>query len=581
VWGLTSCVQESLIDDSGLELNPGLGDQLALQFSVPISAGSVTRANPDDPRVGEILINGIRIVLYGAGEDNAIYERWDYDVHLDYNDGYTTSGDDLNWLQFSADGRKASIWLKAKKVKEQADYRMLVIINPNDEIKARTEISEDNAWDKFKDTTFDPTEEGSLYGEVKDGNPTYFLMLNADGDLVNVSSQNFWGTPGRAESSPVGSKGEVAVERVAAKIVCTHIGKSSTRSTVEAGDGRFVMHMGYDLSSDYDIPDWVTECPYCGGAYEPGTNICEECGIKYGFGLGLNTDLPKYVIATDLMWQVDIVNKKSYWYRHHESGDNTYAIDPNYVGYTDDREDNYLYSTDTDYGKWQYGKFLKLNPAPPEMYKYGNLWTWQKGDDDTVYVPENTMPDTESKKDVTRVIVKATLRKEWFKGENEDENIEEWFEGKNKDNIVGDFFLFKGGEQGDESKYNMNNKNGDDYFYLLPVEDVVKYKDAPEESIPHNLRGEVIDGVDLTLKKAIEDFAENTNFNWNDLSANKVPLGSDRLIFYKKGEIFYEVQIKHGELEPKRYGIVRNSAYQLNLKDILNLGSPTIPPAVE
>lgn len=580
----TSCIYEYYDIEEVPEYNSGAGDRVSLNFKVPFGKVRLrTGAGLDNVSIGEVMIKGIRIVLYDKNVPS-VRHYWDYDINFQYDtasSSFIAWGNDVKSFDLNSSDESYSILAKARKI-PQDDYRMLIIVNPTDEIKAITR--EGNTLDDL-DAPFNTMAAHSMYQswagmDGTDEVPAYFLMLNSQGP-INIVKGNFWPTAEEAENHPVRG----SVERTVAKIVCSHIGSGSgnVRSVLEAGDGRFVMHLGYDISGDYDLPDWITHCIYdsgpwaCGGTYDRTTKICNKCGIKYGFGLGNYTDIPRYVIATDLMWQVDVVNKKSYWYRHltnkagntamEQYGDtdtrNFYAEDPNFSGFSGKAEaelsKEFLYKTDVQYTNGKGDSFRRLTPV---VYKYSPYWSWQEGDNDPVYVPENTMAQDEQRGNlVTRVIVKAKLRRERF------DTPANTFP-------IGDFFLFTGGVGGN-SKYNMNNRDADgNYFYLLPAENVTEYKSGTTTT-PVNLRN-----GDVSLADAIAKFTEdNPLFDWNNIGANENPAISDHLVFYKDGEMYYEVPIIHFPTKGEygHFGVVRNRGYQLQIIDILSLGFPTIP----
>lgn len=585
---LTSCINEYYYDvEETPKDNPGTGDQISLYFKVPFGETRMRNGTGlDNISIGEVMIRGIRIVFYDRNGPS-VRHYWDYDINFQYDTGsssFIASGNDVKSYDLSGSDESYSILTKAKQI-PQGDYRMLIIVNPTDQIKAITR--ENNTLDDL-DAPFNTMAAYSMYQswngvDGTDDVPAYFLMLNSQGP-INIVKGNFWPTAEEAENHPVRGN----VERTVAKVICSHIGSGSgnVRSVLEAGDGRFVMHLGYDISGDYDLPDWITHCIYnsgpwaCGGTYDKTTKICNKCGIKYGFGLGNYTDIPRYVVATDLMWQVDVINKKSYWYRHlaykagntvmEQYGDtdtrNFYAEDPNFSGFSGKTEaelnDEFLYKTDIQRTNGKGDSFRRLTPV---AYKYSPYWSWQEGDNDPVYIPENTMAQDEQRGNlVTRVIVKATLKRERF-------------DAPANTLPVGDFFLFTGGVEGN-STYNMNNMDADGrYFYLLPAENVVKYKNGITAT-PVNLRNGAI-----PLADAIAEFtADNPQFNWDNIAANKNPALSEHLVFYKKGEMYYEVPIIHFPKnsvkgEYGHFGVVRNRGYQLQIIDILSLGFPTIP----
>lgn len=593
-----SCSKDSILGDDSI-IDPddnghtGTGDNVSLTMSIPLPGESTfTRSYAGTSKgstYGEILIKNVRFVFYG--NNNIVQDYWDLNIELnvDGSNNIEVTGNDVhNWFVHNQ-----SIFIQTSaKTMERGHYHMLIIINPNSEIKRITEIDESiSEIDKPFDTK-------DIYSTriVNEGTPNayeepaYFLMLNSQG-FIEIEPNNFYDTKEKAENNPV----YASVERVAAKVGCEYVGPT-TRSTSVAPYGRFVMLLDYNnqiiapWGTDYDIPEDCVDCPVygCNGKFNLKTKKCSVKPYIHTYdGLGLVADRVRYMVVTDLTWQVDIVNKKSFWLRdltykaggvtEEKQGDtdraNFYAKDPNFSNFsgTGNLNDEFIHITsdalDPDATDSKARKLL-----PPSSYKYLKYWSWQEADSDPVYIPENTMEQNDQKGDVTtRVIFKAILKREKFGADGTDLNPADLEQ-------IGDFFVFTGGNTNIEDyKYNNYNKDGSTFFILRP-EDVVTYASATTtDNIHIYLRDGILD--------AIEQFnLDNPGFNWINIAANTEPAISKDLIFYKNGEIYYEVPIEHFSVSEAggagaygRFGVVRNNWYKLNVENIISIGEPTLP----
>lgn len=599
LW-LVSCTgTETLIDGPGgipeESIPNGTGNLFSLAMRIPLPNDYMnTKAYEGVERgsISEILIDEVRMVFYNGG---VVKYSLDLDIQVqpDNNDFIVTGNDLHNW---ATDGSRIFIQTTARTF-ERGNYDMLIIINPNDSIKEKTEKGEpvsalDAAFDisdmyRFRTVS---TAEGT------DEEPAYFLMLNSQ-KLIELIPGNFYATKEKAENSPA----FVNLERVAAKVTCDYIGVPDTRSTAVAPYGRFVMLLDYNNQFDapwgddgYDIPEDCIDCPVhgCTGKFNRKTKRCSAHPYLHTYdGLGLVSDRVRYMVATDLTWEIDIVNKKSYWLRHltykaggtvmEEQGDIDreyfYAEDPNYSGFSGtggtNLGNNFNYISGSD----------KLTPGItgstakklyPQLsgYKYYNYWSWDKSSTQPVYIPENTMTQSEQKRDVvTRVIFKAILKREQF-GENDTE-VNPTLPLK----PIGDFFVFKGGNKDIENyKYNNYNKDNTTFFILRP-EDVAIYASA---STTEHIHIYLRDGILEAIRQFKEDHPGFDFSNWK----NEEPAESANLSFYKNGEMYYEVPIEHFSVSEAggigkygRFGVVRNNWYKLNIEKMISIGSPVLP----
>lgn len=599
---LTSCAEDPLSGDDpggngGDNTGGGVGNNFSLTMRIPLpEENSSTRSYTGISRgntYGEILINGVRIALYG--ENNTVIHCWDLDIELgiDGSGNITVSGSDV--LKSAIASENILVQIAARKL-TRADYRMLVIVNPNDAVKTITEVGEPV---EELDTPFDTEEDNSLHGSwtgvpgIISGGPAYFLMLNSQG-LIHIKQSNFYDTPEKAEDNPVYAK----VERAAARIDSEYEGPpdSGTRSAHAVPYGRFVMLLDFfnpSAYTDYDIPDNVQKClwGFCDGVYDRETKVCSKNKYHvYGADAqGLYSDLVRYMVVTDFTWQPDIVNKKNYWLRHltYKAGgssmevqgdidrENFYAEDPNFsdISGTTGLNNEFRYITNSDfiYTDGTGSSPRRLKPLSSSSYPYASYWSWTDGYTEPVYIPENTMVKSDQKGDVaSRVIFKAILRREKFKADGTDPdpvNAEP----------IGDFFVYKGGSQ-IIADYMNNNVNADgSIFYILRPEDIALYASGSA--------GNILSYISDGILEAIDQFkTDNPDFKFSDW-ANEGPAKSEKLIFYKNGEIYYQVPIEHfsvsevGAGEYGRFGVVRNNWYKLNIQNILSMGEPAIPEA--
>ncbi|MDL2222098.1 fimbria major subunit, partial [Parabacteroides sp. OttesenSCG-928-N08] len=498
----------------------------------------------------------------------------------------------------ATDGYRIFIQTTAREF-ERDTYHLLVLVNPNAAIKGITE--EGDLLSELDAVIDNPAMYGSrTVGEGEDAyhEPAYFLMQNVQG-LVELEPSRFYETEERALSNP----SRISLERMTAKVECNYTGEINVRSTNVAPFGRFVMLLDYNnqlaapWGDDYDIPeDWeLLQCPVegCGGTFNRHTKQCSNKPYIHTYdGLGLISERVRYMVATDLTWEVDVVNKKSYWLRQltekaggsvmETQGDsdreNFYAEDPNFTGLPSSTTlvDNFTYITDKHFvsGDAAYSA-KKLFPPDNDTYRYYNYWSWDEAEANRqpVYIPENTMSQAEQKGDrVTRLLFRAVLKREQF-GENDTEQEPEAVA------TIGDFFVFKGGRK-DVEDYTYNNKNYDgSTFYILRPEDMAIYASAETTDHIHIYLKEGMLEAIAAFKTAYKT-ATTKEFDWTTPS-NNLPFVSENLSFYRNGVMYYEVPIQHFSQAAAggygRFGVVRNNWYKLNVVNMISIGEPVLP----
>lgn len=644
----TSCVDDSIIGSGVVEEKPVVGasgNNVSFTLSLPLE-NLHTRATATEAQ-REMLVDGVRIVLYRG---NFVNYYWDLDIKTALNDSgnIVASGADVIEATEDTDNNVYKIKTKARQA-EKDSYDMLVIVNPNKGIKAVTAAGVQlNKLKEAFNTTLEDNRMYRLAGDdingVTKGDPVYFLMLNAKG-LAAITKDNFYDSATNAQDHPAPN---CYLERATAKINLFYGGPTdgspSTTPNEDGGytppnTGRFVMDLGFrgslygfdNLTADFDIPDDYCDsegyalCPFCRGVHQDTgtgtitshntlnrvTKTCEartltvdgkeinikSCGYIYGSGDALSTVTTKvrYMVASDLTWAMDIVNKKSYWYRQMTlksdgkqetteegvtSRTSFYAEDPNFDDYagkeSDKLADEFTYlNTETFATSAQ-----KL--APYKDATYAGYWSWTEAANLPVYLPENTMTQADQKRNVvTRAIVKVTLKRENIGNEARGYTLDSFLDDGDeaiKTYPMGDFFVFLGGDTNGKAQYNADSKGK--YFILHP-EDVAYFREA-NAVIPDYLQASGY----TTITDAIAEFvADHSSFDWKTLSNNKTPLQSDHLLFYKNGEMYYEVPVQHftttqvGKGGYGRFGVVRNNWYKLDVQTILSLGLPTIPAA--
>lgn len=601
---LVSCSDDPVLDDpqgnpgGGNHTEEGIGEKFSLTLRIPLSTGNSSTRSYTGISKGsnnEIFIKDVRTVFYGSDDKVKYYQDLNIALGLNASDEIEVTGSDVfYWGIFN---ETIFIQSKARSIPRD-NYDLLIIVNPNQDIKNRTEVNQLKS--NLEGATFDTTVANSMYDTrtvADETEPVYFLMLNSQGFLA-IQPENFYDTREQAENNPV----HATVERVAAKVESIFTGSDVTRSTEVAPFGRFVMLLDYNnqlaapWGDDYDIPEDCIPCPVhgCNGTFNRKTKRCSAKPYIHTYdGLGLVSDRVRYMVATDLSWEVDIVNKKSHWLRQltYKAGDtvmeqqgdtdrqNFYAEDPNFSGLSGSGSTNLTnnFSYLSNGGQLVPGASgstaKRLYPPQLSTYKYYNYWSWDKADTQPAYIPENTMSQSEQKRDVvTRVVFRAVLKREQF-GESDTE------QNPTAPAPIGDFFVFKGGNTDIEDyKYNNYNKDNTTFFILRP-EDVAIYASA---STTENIHIYLRDGI----LEAINQFkTDHPGFNFSNWQ-NEEPAQSANLSFYKNGEIYYEVPIEHfsvteaqGAGKYGRFGVVRNNWYKLNIENIVSIGAPVLPTA--
>lgn len=599
LW-LASCTgTETILDGPGdipeENIPSGTGNIFSLAMRIPLPNNYMnTKAyeGVDRGSLSEVLIDGVRMVFYEGGVVKYCLDL-DIQVQPDNNDFKVTGNDLYNW---ATDGNRIFIQTTAHTF-ERGNYDMLIVINPNDSIEAKTEKGQSvTALDAAFNTSGMYRSRMVSGGEGMHEELAYFLMLNSQ-NLVELVPGNFYATKEKAENNPA----FINLERVAAKVTCDYAGTANTRSTAVTPYGRFVMLLDYNNQFDapwgdegYDIPEDCLDCPVqgCTGKFNRKTKQCSAKPYLHTYdGLGLVSDRVRYMVATDLTWEIDVVNKKSHWLRHltykaggtvmeeqgHIDREYFYAEDPNFSGFSGTGETNlknnfsYISSRNELIPGTSGSTAKKLYPQLSD-YKYYNYWSWNNGDTQPVYIPENTMTQNEQKKDVvTRVIFKAVLKREQF-GEKDTEGNPTLplkpIEG---------FFVFKGGSTDIENyKYNNYNKDNTTFFILRP-EDVAIYASA---STTEHIHIYLRDGILEAISQFKKDHPGFNFSNWKD----EGPAESANLSFYKGGEMYYEVPIEHfsvaeaqGVGKYGRFGVVRNNWYKLNIEKMISIGLPVLP----
>lgn len=251
---------------------------------------------------------------------------------------------------------------------------------------------------------------------------------------------------------------------------------------------------------------------------------------------------PSGATISDLTWDLDIVNKKTYWTRRMawliNTGGGKSSQKETYGHGGDNRK--YQYAEDPNYSNWYVGKtqgelndnflYLKNNSITPVLSKpvgeYGSTNVA------IGYSLENTLDETKKYTDViSRVLVRCVYTPP--------------------------------GMTAGTSYYIYNNM-------IIKAEDMSRYAAGTE----------VIPGVYINLAEAI-DAAESEGKSLTNPSAS---FESNGIAYYHKGVNYYSVPVQHsglqaagyGEATYGYYGMVRNTHYKIVIDKIRGPGSPTI-----
>lgn len=560
----TSCQDDLYKDDGGG--TDGTGDNLSMVTRIALPREDTQIRVLEGTEIGtsyaEILIDTIRVVFYNSSD--IVEYSIDLQIALNANSPTSFWADGLDVLSCERVGNSIEIKTHARTFKP-GNYELLVVVNPNQKIKGITEVGKSK--DEL-DTPFGITddEDYSLYKKVTSaGQPAFFLMLNDNG-LIKITRSDFKPTKEDAEANPV----NVNVERVAAKIDCVNEIIKGIRSNLTFPHGRFVIWVDPSNPGDkWDIPDDCLVCPACGTDYNQTSKKCAN-GHSYSRydGLGLVSEKVLYAVATDILWQVDIINRESYWLRQF-TGETTeekgYAQDSNYDSlwraspgnYSNYIAQNFVYINEGDtVHKGGKGRSVRRLAASPT---YSTRWSWTDADPFPVYIPENTMDRLEQRGDVTtRVLFKAILRREFGDSSPGEE--------------IGDFFVFHGGLSNSNGRYDNIIDNAGTFFYIIRPEDMARYV-AGTSPFPDNLDPN-LPGV----TRLSEELSKVSGFNfakWGDEDAAEL---TPNLAFYKNSTIFYSAPVKHyGTTGYGNFGVVRNHRYTVNIQAIRSIGEPVIP----
>lgn len=223
----TSC-SDNNDPESGGGTTPGGDSFLAVKIDLSTANGTrSTRANEngtDSGTTDEQKIKDVLIVLYN---NNAVAYAFDLDIST--GGVANPAGADV------ASGTKEKFTTKAQKVKKQ-DYKLLVVLNPTDKIKAATAVGQGIS-------AFDAAQEESVDNLT---NSDGFVMSNASG-LIDIPSTsiNFKDNATAAVASPVA----LNVERAVAKIAVFFNGSDATSVSKPTGVTISDIKWGVDITN--------------------------------------------------------------------------------------------------------------------------------------------------------------------------------------------------------------------------------------------------------------------------------------------------------------------------------------------
>lgn len=256
-------------------------------------------------------------------------------------------------------------------------------------------------------------------------------------------------------------------------------------------------------------------------------------------------EVPRGTYMNEFMWNVDIINKHTYWLRRPaEKADglmeqyldtdreNFYAVDPNFSGYS---ENNGATAQEKENLRNSLPRqFSYITEDQVDRYPLDDIGS-------AVYVTENTMEAVEQRRDVTtRIVMSASY---WPNG------------------------------------LPPSRANTAPHFYLYNNMPISPWQMADYANYPYNIPEEYV-GLAAVISKVK---AQGFDFSNPDAETNK-PFSVDGLSFYKNGRTYYIVLVRHFDNTQKpvfmsygRYGVVRNNVYEITIKSIGGPGSPVYP----
>lgn len=288
--------------------------------------------------------------------------------------------------------------------------------------------------------------------------------------------------------------------------------------------------------------------------------------------------------AHNVVWNVNVVNRKMYWMRKPFDGENMndkedgYSKDPNFEklsaatgGGEEDRNNNFKYLSKTDID----------NGYELEQLNYDNNYNIDFTNANYVYIPENTMSADEQYGDViTSVVIALNL----VDPQSEDTGA------------VGDdlphWAYFDFGYSKSLSKANPELSEEFARYYEWLNNPAIWDKQNEELIDDPTSSGEDFTQLEEKFKVyagAIEYMKEKYEYTGqSDFDCNTMESFSVKgFTFYRNGRMYYHLPIRHLQSSTapgsfRRYGVVRNNAYFLHIYGVLSPGkiSPEEPPLI-
>jgi len=530
--GIVGCTKEEPILTKG-----GDGTGTFISFSMQLGdskSGTRYMEFEKSLKPEENMVYEVRVVFYSALSGKVV-RTVDLEAY-NVNDRDNPTGLDIFRGQHVSFGNaerftSSGIQLTEEELKV-GEYHVLVIANPNDRIKNSTDMGSDITLSDLEDEVLDYNEQEMIGADGK-----RFMMINYMGSNYITRKFNFWGEKDEAEKNPV----LIKIARQVA-IVLPYLNPQ------------------YERSVNSNLP------------VEMNRNIT-----------GPFSDLE----AHNVVWDMNVVNKKMYWMRKPTAGeypDNEqewYSIDPNFDklsqandGKLQDRLNNFVYITKEQIDN----NGRELRPLDDIFEDLASA--------DYAYVPENTMTAQEQYGDVmTSVVIGLNLvRKSGGSGGSRNAgNYEHWIcfdQGQDK-------MLIPTTEYDPTELSDILDMYNDPTVWD-PQED--KLIQIPGE----NLSEEELRSIEVTFRtllNAIKYMMDNYGYDggsqgpdWDNMDSFEV----GNFSFYKEGRMYYSLPVSHLGLQTgypgifRRYGVVRNNAYGLRINRIVAPGrvspEPTLVP---
>lgn len=315
---LQACMKDTLEDCQKGNNNPAEGGEGYISLSVSMITGQDTKdifyGDYFEPQEHELMIDGARLVIYGDGV--AVFVK-DLDVT---NISGGSLAPSFSGVDVNPDAETTPYLFSTTPIElidgdgepvlvGKSDIKLLLILNPNDDIKAATDENKPlSAFEAAVDYS-----DANFIGE----NANRFLIINGQGPAPLSKVANIHPTPEAASKFPVVQYMSRAVSQIGFSVMPQ--GGGGVRALATLPNYLYFYSSWYGSNYRYPVSQ---------GGYSNFQRLLAD--------------------INDIKWGVNVVNKKSYWsrrmtyryngymesYMYGYMDEYTYAEDPNFEGYS-------------------------------------------------------------------------------------------------------------------------------------------------------------------------------------------------------------------------------------------------------